>query len=303
MRRISAADFSFAEVPLSFERDEAEPIYDRLTTVVSQRRHLNFEDAWSQFGTRKTLFEFAYYITQEESLADRISSQIEALEDAVIRGERGEGELELLRLVAVASAYEARLSLSKLLNHCDLSAPQRTIERFNNEYLIRVSDDGSNVEGYHSIRSEIIANKLTDPAVFPWAEAATRTLSLIVEDDLQGFLLCAFSRNSSASKLLINALDGFRPKTWVGIHGVTTSLMWNGIEKSSEENSVLLNEVFERVEHGWYFTLDWDLGQVFGKEGIRFFENLQHTSTAAAKAAEYARAREGKAVGQKQRFL
>lgn len=287
--RISAADFSFAEVQLSFERDEAEPIYSRLTSGVNRSRHLDFEDAWSQFGRRKTLFEFVYYITQEESLADRISSQIAALQDEVIRGERDDGELELLRLVAVASAYEARVNLASLLACFNLAEPQRTIERFNDEYLIRVSEDGCHIEGFHSIRSEIISNKLTDPVVCPWSEAARRTLPLIVEDDLQGFLLCAFSRNSGASESLIAALDSFWPTTWVGVHGVATSLMWNGIKEYSEHNSALLQEAFQKVSAGWYATLDWDLGQVLGKEGFRLFESLEHISPEAAKAADYAR--------------
>ncbi len=287
--RISPADFSFAEVPLSFEKPEAEPIYGRLAARTDQSRHLDFDDAWNQFGKRKTLFEFAYYITQEESLADRISSQIESLQDAVIRGERGDGELELLRLVAVASAYEARLDLANLLDCCQLVAPQRTIERFNDEYLIRVSEDGRHVEGFHSIRSEIIANKLTDPVACPWAEAASRTLPLIIEDDLQSFLLCAFSRNPDSSKALTAALDGLRPRTWVGVHGVAASLMWNGIKEYSEQNSELLDEVVQKVSSGWYATLDWDLGQVLGKEGFSLYESLEHMSAEAAKAAEYAR--------------
>ena len=108
-RRISAADFAFAELPLSFEKDEAEAIYARLREGAERTSHLDFDDAWSQFGTRKTLFEFAYYITQEQSLADRITTQVEALQDSVIRGFRGKGELELLRIVAVASAYEVRV--------------------------------------------------------------------------------------------------------------------------------------------------------------------------------------------------
>lgn len=287
--RISAADFSFTEVQLSLEKNEAEAIYNRLIARIGHSRHLDFEDAWSQFGERKTLFEFVYFVTQEESLAGRISTQVEALQDSVIRGDRGEGELELLRLVSVASAYETRLNLKKLLDCCELVAPQRTIELFNNEYLIRVSGDGRIIEGYHSLRSEIIARKLTDPVVHPWSEAASRILPLIVEEDLLGFLLCAFSRNPNASKSLIAALDGFRPRTWVGIHGVATSLIWNGVKEYSEQNSSLFEEVFKKVNSGWYFILDWDLAQVRGKDGIKCFEELENISAKFADEANYAR--------------
>jgi len=75
----------------------------------------------------------------------------------------------------------------------------------------------------------------------------------------------------------------------VGIHGVTTSLMWNGIREYSEQNSSLLEEVFKKVSAGWVLTLDWDLGQVRGKHGFQVFENLEHISDQVAQAAAYAR--------------
>lgn len=291
--RITLADFSFAEIELSLEKSEAEAIYNRLVSMISRSRYLDFEEAWNKFGDRKTLFEFVYYVTQEESLVQRIFSQVDALQDAVIRGERDKSEIELLRLVSVASAYEARLNLEKLLDYCELSAPQRTIALFNNEYLIRVTEDGCNIEGYHSIRSEIIAGKLTDRVVYPWTRAASRTLPLIVEDDLHTFLLCAFSRNPSSSKSLIAALDGFRPRTWVGVQGVSTSLMWDGLKNYSEQNSALLDEVFQQFNSGWYFALDWDLAQVTGSEGsIKFFEALEDVTPGVTEYVLSARGRQ-----------
>ncbi|MGD9684056.1 MAG: hypothetical protein AB7W16_23040 [Candidatus Obscuribacterales bacterium] len=287
--RINAADFKYAEVQLSLARDEAEALYTRLTANIGTSRHLDFEDAWSQFGARKTLFEFVYFITQEESLAERITSQIKELQDAVIKGERGKGELELLRLVSVASAYEARLSLRELLDACNLDCPARTIELFNDEYLIRVSEDGSNVEGYHSIRSKIIAGELTDPTIHPWSESAARILPLIVEEDLHDFLLCAFSRNQNATKTLLAALDEFAPKTWIGVNGVAMSMMWNGVKEYCALNSFLVDEVLEQFNSAWFYVLDWDLAQVTGKNGINTYEEMAQIVPAFASEAEYTR--------------
>lgn len=287
--RISAADFFFGEIQLSFEKPEAAAIYERLSRQTKRIRYLDFEDAWSQFGARKTLFEFVYYVTQEESLAGRISSQIDLLQDATIQGHRSKGELDLLRLVAVASAYEARLDLAKLLDYCQLSAPTRTIELFNNEYLIRVSDDGRYVEGYHSIRSEIIADKITDPVVCPWFNAACQILPLLVEDDLQNFLLCSFSRKPHVSGEIIAALMEFQPTTWVGVNGVAMSLMWNGVRDYVAKNSNLLDEVFQFVGSGWYFVLDWDLGQVLGTTKIDLVDQLARVSPRFVRAADFAR--------------
>ena len=70
---------------------------------------------------------------------------------------------------------------------------------------------------------------------------------------------------------------------------MATSLIWSGIRGYSELNSALLEEVFKQVSAGWHFTLDWDLGQVLGRQRFQVFESLEHISTEAAKAAAYAR--------------
>jgi hypothetical protein len=286
---LNKADFSFVEISLCLEKAEAEAIYNRLENRITRSRHLDFEDAWNQFGDRKTLFEFVYYVTQAESLAGRISSQINALQDAVNHQQRNSAEIEFLRLVSVASAYEARLDLEKVLQHCQLPAPHRTIDLFNNEYLIRVSEDGRHIAGYHSIRSELIVRKLTDPVIYPWPRAAAVILPLIVEEDLHSFLLCAFSRNLDASKFLVSAMDKFQPRTWVGIHGVATALLWNGLRKYTEQNSKLLKEVFDQVSSGWNFVLDWDLAQIGGEESSSFFDELERLFPAFTDKAEYVR--------------
>lgn len=287
---VSKADFPYVEVKLFFEKEEAEAIYNRLKERITHSRHLDFEDAWSQFGDRKTLFEFVYFVTQEETLAGRISSQITALQDSVNRQQRRAEELELLRLVSVASAYEARLDLEKLLQYCQLPAPHRTLELFNDEYLIRVSKDGRHVEGYHSIRSELIVSELTEPVIYPWSRAAAIVLPFIIEEDLHSFLLCTFSRNSDASKYLVEALDRLQPRTWVGVHGIATALLWNGLRSYTEQNAELLQEVFDQASSGWNFVLDWDLAQVCGKDGVKLFDEFERILPGAfAEQAEYAR--------------
>jgi hypothetical protein len=282
---ISASDFIFTELTLSFDEHDALAIYNQLAKQSQSDRHLDFEDAWAQFGSRKTLFEFVYFITQAESLAERIGSQITQLENAVLRGERGESEIELLRLVSAASAYEARLELAPLVDLCQLCVPERTLTLFANEFLVRVSEDGRYVDGFHAIRSQIVIRRLTDPALHPWSTTAARCLAVIVEDDLESFLLCAFSRHSDDADLLKSALMKIRPKSWVGVRSIMGALIWHGIKVYAEENSQLIQEVFAKVDAAFWFTLDWDLAQVAGPTGFRILEHIGDQKDEAMKMA------------------
>ena len=176
--RVSLDDFAFVDLPIPFDEASARQMYGRLEERTKDIKYLDFADAWAQLGSRKTLFEFVYLVTQAESLSAKIEGQIASLQDAVNAGQSLAAELHLLRLVAVASAFEARLHLVPLVQACRIPEPQRTLERFNNEFLLRTSSDGTYVEGFHAIRSELISSRLTDAALNPWYAATAISIAV-----------------------------------------------------------------------------------------------------------------------------
>ena len=289
---ISAADFDYKELTLAFGEQEASELYSRLLNRGIEQKHLDFNDAWEQFGTRKTLFEFVYFITQHQSLADRIKSQMAAIELAVNEGKRPAAELEFLRKIAVASAYEARVDLASLLATSGLPAANATITTFEDEYLIRVSEDGKYVEGFHAIRSELMTESLVDPGICPWHQVATQVLPHIVEDDLESFLLCAFSRRPGSARQLIDALCTYSPKTWIGVRNIIVALMWNGLQSYSQNNLKLLKEVHDTCFGWWLMALDWDLAMAKGPDGFNVFQNLGASWSDAKQLSDKFRSRQ-----------
>ncbi len=286
--RVSLDDFRFVDLPIDFDESAGREIYGRLEDRASHTKYLDFDDAWAQLGERKTLFEFVYLVTQAESLAVKIDAQIASLQDAVNSHDLLPGELYLLRLVAVASAYEARVQLAPLAESCQLPEPQRTLERFNREFLLRTSDDGRYVEGFHAIRSELIASRLTDPVLNPWSNVALQALPLLDENDLETFLLCSFARRPESRDDLLAGLKEFIPKTWVGVRGASVALQWVGLDAYTSANGQLVDNVRTAFGGGWWFILDWDLAQVCGLRGIDFLEPLRNTSREFTFAAESA---------------
>ena len=284
--RATRDDFPFSELVISFDEETGRVMYGALRDNGFATSQLDFTDAWSQLGDRKTLFEFVYLTTQNEQLAEKIKAQISSIRDQVNCGDLTENELQLLRLIAIASAYEARLNLKSLILHVDIPDPARSLERFSNEYLIRTSRDGQLAEGYHAIRSEIIARELSDGTFNPRGELEALVVPLVVEDDLESFLLCSFSRSPESAGTIVKQLSDTHLNCWVGVRAVFVALQWLGLKEYANANVAVIENVRAIFGGGWWFTLDWDLARVRGKDGFNVLDSLSHISNEMKFAAD-----------------
>ena len=254
------ARFLFEELELSFDEEEAGKLYAQLKEHTSH--YLAFDEAWAGFGGEGPLLEFVYFLTQNQTLKSRVESQIQTLKDDVRMEQLKDNELHLLRLVAVASAYEAKLDLKTVAEHLGLSEPSRTIELFTKEYLIRVDESGSTVTGLHSVRSNIMLESLLDKLFSSWESVGVECLPLLVEADLEIFLLHAFSRRRTEATVLLEDLAHFFPKSWIGVAGILRALLWLGVYDYAESNRALIDEVIRERGPGWYLILDSDLAEI-----------------------------------------
>ena len=254
------AHFESEELELSFDREEAENLYGQLKEHTPH--YLSFDDAWEGFGGTGPLLEFVYFLTQKETLKSRIENQIRKLQDRVCDRKLDANELHLLRLVAVASAYEAKLDLKAVVEHLGLIESALTIDLFTKEYLIRVDERGSTVTGLHSVRSNIMLESLLDDVLSSWESAAEECLPLLLETDLEIFLLHAFSRRRTEATALLEELENSYPKSWIGVAGILRALLWLGVHDYTESNRALIDEVISERGPGWYLILDSDLAEI-----------------------------------------
>lgn len=256
---ISGAEMPFKAIDLEFDRSEAEQLYESLTSKVTPANVLNFEEAWIKFGEAGPLMEFAYLITQGTSLYERLKHQVNHLGTEVREGRLRPTELELLRLVSVASAFEGRLELSPLAQHLQLAAPQYSIALFEKEYLLRVSAQGALLGGLHPIRSAILSELLSDPEISPWPQSSAICLPFIHEPDIETFLLYSFSRKYDQLEPLLTTLASYEPKTWNAVIGCVRSQIWLGVAEYVKDNNELITGAAEQVGQGWAHFLDFDL--------------------------------------------
>jgi hypothetical protein len=260
-KRASIPDFEiqFKDVDLNFDKSEAQEIYHSLEKTKMPPQFLSFEEAWDKFGGEGPLMEFIHLVTQGESLRKRLKEQITRLENEARNKTMEPGEIDLLRLVSVASAFDAHLKVKPLIDHLKLAAASRTFELFEKEYLLERSADGSLVEGLHPIRSKILADLLIDRVMSPWSEYAITCLSLMHEVDIESFLLHSFFRHREDTESLIGALSSWQPDIWAAIGGITRALIWLGISEYVESNRELIQKTFEDSGTSFTCLLDSDI--------------------------------------------
>jgi hypothetical protein len=274
---ISNADIQLETLTLTLERTEAALIYQRLSETRPSTRFLNFQDVWSVFGNEGPLMEFVYLITQGETLRERLKSQVNRLEDDILALRYPSAMLELLRLVSVASAYEARIKVKPLVDSLQLVGPGRVLELLEEEYLVRRNEDKTLIQGLHPIRSTILAELLTTPpAIDTWLESACACLPFLSESDVESFLLYAFSRRQKERGVLLLSLASYQPIQWTMLAGIMRALLWLGIRDYAETNQPLIREVAEKSGNSWYVILDSDIADAMPGLTKSRWDNLGH---------------------------
>ena len=133
-------EFDFEEIDLAFHENEARLIFARAIESQPSAKYLDFEAAWNGFGCNGPLMEFVYLLTQATTLRQRLKEQVQRLRHETRDRKLSPDELHLLRLVAVATAYEARLHTRSLVKRLRLPEPSLTFELFEKEYLIRLKE-------------------------------------------------------------------------------------------------------------------------------------------------------------------
>jgi len=282
---VSDAELGFPKtIPLVFNESEAFTIYERLLEQDETAPFPSFDDAWSRFGGEGPLLEFVYFITQAESLKERLHNQVLRLREEVRTNKLFPEELVFMRVCAVASAFEARIDAASLAAELKLKDPVRTLQLLDEEYLLRSTHDKRHVEALHPIRSEILAHELTELVFEPWREAAQRAINHMPEPDLEAFLLYAFARRPEDVEYLVEAICRYCPKTWSGVAAIMRALIWLGVKEYVDANMPLIVEARALFTQAWCMALKFDISGISsdGDAGLLgAFKQLEFGSTEA----------------------
>ncbi|WP_404409867.1 hypothetical protein LG272_04880 [Pseudidiomarina marina] len=278
-QNISNVQLGFpALVQLKFSQEEAKNIYHNLRAKGVANAYPSFEQAWLGFGGSGSLLEYIFFLTQTESLKERLRFQVKRLRAEVREGKLEASAIKLLLASAVATSYEARVNIPSLVKTIQLKDPQGTFSLFEDEYLIRRSDDNTHLVALHPIRSKLLSDILVDPALSPWIDAALCVVPSIREADLETFLLYSFVEKPNEFQDLFESLKTLDIKTWGAVAGIGRALIWFGIRSHVLENKDVINSARSLVGNdGWSLLLHTDIGGAMGTNPVEDLINLLGT--------------------------
>ncbi|MDY6867083.1 MAG: hypothetical protein SVT56_04140, partial [Chloroflexota bacterium] len=269
-------DIQFSDVDLELLLEEARHIYERAVDRRTSTDFLSFDDAWQTFGGEGgPLLEFVYLLTQTETLTQRLNGQIKRLKTEVREKKLSSDELKLLKIVSIISAYEGKIHLPALINSLHLPEPSTTLHNYEQEYLIRVSEDKQYIEGLHPIRSQILVELLVDSDIDSWTDLAALALPMSVETGWETFLLSAYVNHHEIIDGLIDLTINLEPRTWNGLAGVLRSLLWVGVKTYVEKNRPVLDQSISLMgRDSFWFVMDLNFGGKYTKDIDGWWENL-----------------------------
>ncbi|MFC3034100.1 hypothetical protein ACFOEE_16465 [Pseudoalteromonas fenneropenaei] len=230
-----------ALVQLNLSQEEAKYIYLNLVDKGVAKPYPSFEQAWLGFGGKGSLLEYVFFLTQTESLKERLNAQVSRLRAEVREGRLEACAIKLLFAAALATSYEARVNIKSLVKTAGLNDPQGTFNLFEDEYLIRLTSDKTYIEALHPIRSKLLTEVLDDPAFSPWIDSALFVMPSIPEADLETFLLYSFVDNPNEFQKLFDGVRSINIKAWGTIAGIGRAILWFGIRSHVIENKDVID--------------------------------------------------------------
>ena len=261
---VASRDVPLGEVALdSITRQEAEDIFNSLVASGAATPHVDFDEAWSRFTTGDVgpLLEFTHLVTEGQTLTKKIEGQVARLQQEALEPGQPitERHLKLLALASIANEAECRVPVRALCAASHIDPLTRPLAVLEDEYLLKTVSSGSEtlVAPLHSVRSKAIVAALLHDSPESWIDLAIECLPLIVDADLERFLLVAFSSRQQFSHSLEAALHHLQLRSWTHAASVARALLWEGINRYEQENHDRLAAFIE--QHGEASLLTSDL--------------------------------------------
>lgn len=243
-------------IELALSKEEAARIYSSFTETQPHAEHRTFEEAWQTFGGQGPLIEFVYLLTNNQTLAQRLQDQV----DALLREGISDDWLELLQLVCYAGRLGCTVNLVAAKNEIHCSTMHAAIRRLKDEYLIREVDENT-IEALHPVRAKIVFDALCDQICTEAREVVFKALSCISSQNVRVVLLDYFS-NQQYDIEDVQRLSQIRFLDWIGYANAIRSMLWLDAKRYVESNMTFISSLVAKRGKGWLCFLPLDLSGI-----------------------------------------
>lgn len=253
---ISGKAIQYGVVELTLSKEEAAHIYSSYTEAKPHAEHRTFEEAWQAFGGQGPLIEFAYLLTNNQTLAQRLQEQI----DALLQEGISDDWLELLQLVCYAGRLGCTVNLTDVKKEIQCSTMHAAVRRLKDEYLIRVVDENT-IEALHPVRAKIVFDALCNQIYTESREIVFKALSCISSQNVRVVLLDYFSNQQYDIKD-VQRLSQIKFCDWVGYANAIKSMLWLDAKRYVESNMTFISSLVAKRGKGWLWFLPLDLSGI-----------------------------------------
>lgn len=253
---ISGKAIQYGIIELALSKEEAARIYSSFTETQPHAEHRTFEEAWQTFGGQGPLIEFVYLLTNNQTLAQRLQDQV----DALLREGISDDWLELLQLVCYAGRLGCTVNLVAAKNEIHSSTMHAAIRRLKDEYLIREVDENT-IEALHPVRAKIVFDALCDQICTEAREVVFKALSCISSQNVRVVLLDYFS-NQQYDIEDVQRLSQIRFLDWIGYANAIRSMLWLDAKRYVESNMTFISSLVAKRGKGWLCFLPLDLSGI-----------------------------------------
>ena len=237
-------------------KEEAAHIYSSYTEAKPHAEHRTFDEAWQAFGGQGPLIEFAYLLTNNQTLAQRLQEQI----DALLQEGISDDWLELLQLVCYAGRLGCAVNLTDVKKEIYCSTMHAAVRRLKDEYLIRVVDENT-IEALHPVRAKIVFDALCNQIYTEPRDVVFKVLSCISSQNVRVVLLDYFSNQQYDIKD-VQCLSQIRFCDWIGYANAIRSMLWLDAKRYVESNMAFISSLLAKRGKGWLCFLPLDLSGI-----------------------------------------
>ncbi|MGW8820852.1 hypothetical protein ACWGNU_01945 [Paenibacillus lautus] len=254
MTRLDGSTIRFEIIELCLSKQEAREIYERYTTNSPHPLFRSFDEAWGRFGGEGPLIEFAYLLTNTQTLKHRLRAQIENL----LLEKNPDSWFTLLQLVSFVGQIGCPLNFFALKQEIGGGNLSAAVKRMSDEYLIRTSEDGQFIETLHPLRAQIISSILKTEIGEDGNSLMLSALKCMDSSYIQLFLMDFFSK-FPYSEEIIQMIASIKCFNWIACAGIVRTLLWLDVKRYVEHNSETIDTL--RKEHGssWWSFFPMDI--------------------------------------------
>lgn len=248
---LSSIDTSLVSLKIldvHLEKEEANWIYNTLTSQTAHPIFRTFDDAWNTFGESGPLLEFIFLLKNNQTLKQRLQTQVRKLmHDA---GSDAEEWILLLRIVCYASQYGCPSLIANIKNEKICNNLFSALDRMYAEYLIRNSLDGRYIEALHPIRAKVLYDILKDAVLYPESGLILSCISYSEKHYVKILLLNYFIEHDVDDQIIIK-LSEILYQDWEAYSGVIDTMLWLDVRSFINKNNLTLDWLIKEKGQGW----------------------------------------------------